>query len=104
MDTLAGLNFGAVIALNIRARGVTESRAVEGGTIRAGFIAGGLMLVVYAMPGHAGAETGTVYPGLATGAEVLTVLAERMYSKPRQELHNKNNKITSNNTNQPKIK
>ena len=37
MDTLAGLNFGAVIALNIRARGVTESRAVEGGTIRAGF-------------------------------------------------------------------
>ena len=29
MDTLAGLNFGAVIALNIRARGVTESRAVE---------------------------------------------------------------------------
>ena len=34
MDTLAGLNFGAVIALNIRARGVTESRAVEGGTIR----------------------------------------------------------------------
>lgn len=26
------------------------------------------MLVVYAMLGHAGAETGTVYPGLATGA------------------------------------
>ena len=52
MDTLAGLNFGAVIALNIRARGVTESRAVEGGTIRAGFIAGGLLLVVYAMLGH----------------------------------------------------
>ncbi len=76
MDTLAGLNFGAVIALNIRARGVTESRAVEGGTIRAGFIAGGLMLVVYAMLGHAGAETGTVYPGLATGAEVLTALAQ----------------------------
>ena len=81
MDTLAGLNFGAVIALNIRARGVTESHAVEGGTIRAGFIAGGLMLVVYAMLGHAGAETGTVYPGLATGAEVLTVLAERMFGK-----------------------
>ena len=78
MNTLAGLNFGAVIALNIRARGVTESRAVEGGTIRAGFIAGGLMLVVYAMLGHAGAETGTVYPGLATGAEVLTALAQTL--------------------------
>ena len=34
MDTLAGLNFGAVIALNIRARGVTESRAVESGTVQ----------------------------------------------------------------------
>jgi hypothetical protein len=67
MDTLAGLNFGAVIALNIRARGVTESRAVEGGTIRAGFIAGGLLLVVYAMLGHAGALTGAAVPGLAEG-------------------------------------
>ena len=81
MDTLAGLNFGAGIALNIRARGVTESRAVEGGTIRAGFIAGGLMLVVYAMLGHAGAETGTVYPGLATGAEVLTALAQQLFGR-----------------------
>ena len=81
MDTLAGLNFGAVIALNIRARGVTESRAVEGGTIRAGFIAGGLMLVVYAMLGHAGAETGAVYPGLATGAEVLTALAQQLFGR-----------------------
>lgn len=81
MDTLAGLNFGAVIALNIRARGVTESRAVEGGTIRAGFIAGGLLLVVYAMLSHAGAETGTVYPGLATGAEVLTALAQTLFGR-----------------------
>ena len=81
MDTLAGLNFGAVIALNIRARGVTESRAVEGGTIRAGFIAGGLLLAVYAMLSHAGAQTGTVYPGLATGAEVLTALAQQLFGR-----------------------
>ena len=81
MDTLAGLNFGAVIALNIRARGVTESRAVESGTIRAGFIAGGLLLVVYAMLGHAGALTGAAVPGLATGADVLTVLADRLFGK-----------------------
>ena len=73
--------FGAVIALNIRARGVTESRAVEGGTIRAGFIAGGLLLAVYAMLSHAGAQTGTVYPGLATGAEVLTALAQQLFGR-----------------------
>ena len=78
MDTLAGLNFGAVIALNIRARGVTESRAVEGGTIR---VAGGLLLAVYAMLGHAGALTGAAAPGLATGAEVLTALAQQLFGR-----------------------
>ena len=39
------------------------------------------MLVVYAMLGHAGAETGTVYPGLATGAEVLTALAQQLFGR-----------------------
>ena len=81
MDTLAGLNFGAVIALNIRACGVTQRSAVERGTIRAGFVAGALLLAVYAMLGHAGAETGAVYPGLATGAEVLTVLAQTLFGR-----------------------
>ena len=81
MDTLAGLNFGAVIALNIRDRGVTESRAVESGTIRAGLLAGGLLLAVYAMLSHAGAQTGAVYPGLATGAEVLTALAQQLFGR-----------------------
>ena len=81
MDTLAGLNFGAVIALNIRARGVTESRAVESGTIRAGLLAGGLLLAVYAKLSHAGAQTGAVCPGLATGAEVLTALAQQLFGR-----------------------
>ena len=61
--------------------GITEESAVRRGTIRAGFIAGGMLLVVYAMLGHAGAETGTVYPGLATGAEVLTALAQTLFGR-----------------------
>ena len=81
MDALAALNFGAVIALNLQAVGITEESAVRRGTIRAGFIAGGMLLVVYAMLGHAGAETGTVYPGLATGAEVLTALAQTLFGR-----------------------
>ena len=39
------------------------------------------MLVVYAMLGHAGALTGAAVPGLATGADVLTVLADRLFGK-----------------------
>ena len=68
MDALAALNFGAVIAMNIRAQGVAREQDV-------------LLLAVYTMLGHAGALTGAAVPGLATGAEVLTVLAERLFGK-----------------------
>ena len=33
------------------------------------------------MLGHAGAETGTGIPGLATGAEVLTALAQQLFGR-----------------------
>lgn len=81
MDTLAALNFGAIIALNIQAQGVTRQEEVQRSTILAGFVAGGLLLAVYAMLGHAGALTGAAVPGLATGADVLTVLADRLLAK-----------------------
>ena len=81
MDALAALNFGAVIAMNIRAQGVAREQDVQRSAIRAGLVAGGLLLAVYAMLGHAGALTGAAVPGLATGAEVLTVLAERLFGK-----------------------
>ena len=47
MDTIAALNFGIVIALGIRAKGVTEERAVVKETMKAGLIAGGLLLAIY---------------------------------------------------------
>ena len=72
MDALAALNFGAVIAMNIRAQGVDREQDVQRSAIRAGLVAGGLLLAVYTMLGHAGA---------LTGAEVLTVLAERLFGK-----------------------
>ena len=75
MDALAALNFGAVIAMNIRAQGVAREQDVQRSAIRAG------LLAVYTMLGHAGALTGAAAPGLATGAEVLTVLAERLFGK-----------------------
>ena len=63
MDALAALNFGAVIAMNIRAQGVAREQDVQRSAIRAGLVAG------------------AAAPGLATGAEVLTVLAERLFGK-----------------------
>ena len=86
MDTLAGLNFGAVIALNIQALGVTDTKGIEHGTIRAGFLSAGLFVVVYAMLTHIGGIAGAAFPGCETGAETLTLLAEALFGRTGQVL------------------
>ena len=86
MDTLAGLNFGFVIALNIQALGITDPREVEQGTIRAGFVAAGLFAVVYAMLTHIGGIAGAAFPGCETGAETLTRLADSLFGRVGQVL------------------
>lgn len=72
MDTIAALVFGMVIALNIRNLGVSEEKEVVRGTVRAGWIAGALLLVVYCMVAHVGAISGGYMPGATDGAQVLT--------------------------------
>ena len=74
MDTIAALNFGIVIALNIRARGVTADRLTVRSTVRAGWIAGGVLLAVYAALAHVGALSGGAFPGASNGAVVLAQL------------------------------
>lgn len=86
MDTIAALNFGAVIALNIRAKGVEDDKQVTRGTIRAGWIAGAVLLAIYAMLTHAGALSGAAFPGGATGADTLTRLARGLFGLPGQAL------------------
>ena len=86
MDTIAALNFGAVIALNIRAGGIADEKQVVRGTIRAGWIAGAMLLAIYAMLTHAGALSGAAFPGGATGADTLTRLAHGLFGTPGQVL------------------
>lgn len=82
MDTIAALNFGAVIALNIRALGIQEEGQVMSGTIRAGWIAGGILLAIYAMLAHVGALSGAAFPGSENGAETLTNLVPALFGAP----------------------
>lgn len=79
MDAIAALNFGIVISLNIRARGVTDETAAQRGTIHAGLIAGALFLVIYSMLAHVGALSGGAFPGAANGAETLTRLVSALF-------------------------
>ena len=61
MDTLAALNFGLIIAMNIRAFGVSNENGVVSETMKAGVIAGVLFIIVYAA---------------ANGAQTLSDLAK----------------------------
>ena len=82
MDTIAALVFGIIIALNIRARGVEEDGDVVRCTVRAGWMAGVLLLAVYAMLAHIGALSGGAFPGATNGAVVLTNLVPALFGTP----------------------
>ena len=70
MDTIAALNFGIIIAINIRAKGVEQEGAIVGETIKAGIIAGILLALIYAALAHIGKpiwkcrydDTGAYFP------------------------------------------
>ena len=81
MDTLAALNFGMIVALNVQALGVREEKAVTGETVFAGWIAGALLLAVYAMLTFVGRLSGTAFPGTVDGTEVLMRTAEHLFGK-----------------------
>ena len=81
MDTLAALNFGMIVALNVQALGVREEKAVTGETVFAGWIAGALLLAVYAMLTFVGRLSGKAFPGTADGTEVLMRTAEHLFGK-----------------------
>ena len=82
MDTIAALVFGIIIALNIRARGVEEDGDVVRYTVRSGWMAGVLLLAVYAMLAHVGALSGGAFPGATNGAVVLTNLIPALFGTP----------------------
>lgn len=81
MDTIAALNFGIIIALNIRAFGVGEDRLVVRETIKAGWIAGGLLLAVYAALTHVGALSGGSFGATANGAQTLTQIVMHLFGQ-----------------------
>lgn len=78
MDAIAALNFGLVIAINIRAKGAEEN-AVVGETVRAGWLAGALLLAVYCALAHVGGVAGGSFDGASNGAGVLSAMVARLF-------------------------
>lgn len=79
MDLIAALNFGIVIAANLRSRGVQDEAGLVRGTMRAGWIAGLILLAVYGSLAAVGALAGPAFPNAANGAGVLTGLAGQLF-------------------------
>ena len=75
MDTLAALNFGLVIAMNVRALGATDTKTVVSETIKAGLVAGVFLIVVYVILAYMGAQAGGAHLGGENGAQTLSALA-----------------------------
>ena len=82
MDTIAALNFGIVIALAIKTKGVKEEKAVVSTSIKAGFIAGSLLVIIYAALAHLGAASGGRFGETANGANTLTNVTTYLFGKP----------------------
>lgn len=79
MDALAALTFGTVIALNIREQGITEEKAVVKETISAGRIAGGCLILVYAMLNYVGMLAGDAFTGMENGTDVLLLTVHALF-------------------------
>lgn len=81
MDTLAALNFGMIVAMNIRAKGIQDERMVMKETIYSGWIAGGLLLAVYGMLAYVGMTSSQRFVRVSNGSETLTKMVSFLFGK-----------------------
>lgn len=79
MDTIAALNFGIIIAINIQAKGVNQEGAIVRETVKAGVIAGILLALIYAALAHIGAPAGAIAGDMDNGARILTFVAGNLF-------------------------
>lgn len=72
MDAIAALNFGIVIALALKEKGVTSEKALTSNTIKAGVIAGLFLTLIYMILSYLGACAQTKFGAVENGAQSLT--------------------------------
>lgn len=72
MDTIAALNFGIVISLVIKQKGIKGEKAIVKNSVKAGIFAGGLLILIYSMLAHLGATSGGRFGATENGAQTLS--------------------------------
>lgn len=79
MDTIAALNFGMIIALNIQNKGIKDKRQIVSTTIKAGIIAGICLTIVYSILLHIGAMSGGMLGLHQNGAQTLNQFVSHLF-------------------------
>lgn len=79
LDMLAALNFGMIVALNIRTKGIKSESAVIKETVLAGFTAGAVLFVVYGMLSYIGMVSSRTFACSANGTEILTQMMQFLF-------------------------
>ncbi len=82
MDTLAALNFGAIIALNVKNKGVTDHTAISKSIIHSGWIAGIFLFIVYLALAFVGANSAHFIQNATNGATVLSGIVSYFFGTP----------------------
>lgn len=82
MDTIAALNFGLVISLVIKEMGVEKREDIVINIVKAGFIAGFFLMVIYSILSYLGALSGGIYGTTNNGAETLTNVVKHIFGLP----------------------
>ncbi|CDI50004.1 branched-chain amino acid transport system II carrier protein [Clostridium tetani] len=82
MDTIAALNFGIVISLAVKEKGVKGKKAIVSNSIKAGIIAGTLLIAIYSMLAHLGATSGGRFGQTENGAQALANIMLYIFGKP----------------------
>lgn len=79
MDTIAALNFGIIISVNIQAKGINDEKSIVKETIKAGLIAGFVLILVYSSLAHVGALSGGTFKNSLNGAQTLTQIVQYLF-------------------------
>ena len=79
MDTIAALNFGLVISIVIKDMGIKDEKIIFKSTLKAGLIAGTILLVIYSALAYLGALSGAQYGATENGAQTLANIITHIF-------------------------
>lgn len=79
MDAIAALNFGIIISLNIKNKGIKQEKDIIKSTIKAGIIAGICLTIVYCMLMHIGGLAGYYTGYHSNGTQTLIAIVSFMF-------------------------